>query len=64
MVDIIQRFSIPIGVEIIEDSNLSYSNSKQSLKESLYILINKCVSYYKECLNSKEGNKIAYSYQL
>ena len=50
------------GVEIIEDSNISYSNSKQSLKESLYIIINKCVSYYKECLNSKEGNKIAYSY--
>ena len=50
------------GIEIIENSNENFSNSNRSIKESLHIILNKSVSYYKECLNSDEGKKIAFSY--
>ena len=52
------------GIEITESSNENYSSSRQSKKESLYIILKKSVSYFKECLNSIDGKKIAYSYLI
>ena len=50
------------GIEIIENSKDNYLSTDNSKKESLNIILNKSVEYFRKSLQSDEGKKIAYSY--
>jgi len=50
------------GIEIIESSKDDYLSPDNSKKESLHIILNQSVEYFKKSLKSNEGKNIAYSY--